>query len=154
MTKSIHWLIAMTFLIFAFVGCSNGSGLDDLLGEYNSNFTMPNTQTQRDYTEPGDDEFDPSKMLLENYFVIDTGCFVVAGPMNCLSYNWKIAKTSELGTELPVHLIGDLNTSSREFAVYIPRSGLDVGSYRLTLTIVSQDGKEYTDTCRLVVYTE
>lgn len=150
--KKSNWLIIVTFLIFSLVGCSNGVTIDDMLADYNKNFSTPNTQTDREYKNPDDEDFDPSKMLLENYFVVENGSFVVAGPEGCESYNWKITTTAELGKILKVKMVGNLTQSSREFAFYAPTSGLKVDSYQLTLTIVTKGGKEYSDTCRLVIY--
>lgn len=102
---------------------------------------------------PGEPGFDPIKMLREEYFVWEDSTLILAGPpKNVITYRWEVFDPEDDFEQVTVNTI-DGTVKGQYFRIYLPQSKLKIEhTYKLTLTIKSTGGVEYTDTCSIVVY--
>ncbi len=153
-------IVLFIFLSFLLASCS--SSIDSIISDYNSGFdTEVSVKKSTSSLSPGDDGFTADDMLKETYFVSSTATLNLYGPQNCASYKWnllQIEQVSELNLTYSVEravsysLSNGSSETSRAFILYIPASGLETGTYKLTLTVTDKEGNEYSDNCRIVVY--
>ena len=124
-----------------------------MLDDYNDNFT-PN----HEFTAPcpGDMDFDEKDMLMTEYYVSSDDTLNLFGPYNSNSYEWILTDPGNLEDpegEVEYELFGGYTKYQREYVVYIPDSGLEIGkTYKLTLTVTDKEGVKYSDSCGLVIY--
>ena len=150
------------FIIFSFFFASCSNSIDSIISDYNSDFdTEVTVKKSTSSLSPGDDGFCADDMLKETYFVSSTATLNLYAPKNCASYKWKllqIEQVTELNLTYSVEravsysLSNGSTEASRAFILYIPTSGLERGTYKLTLTVTDKEGDEYSDNCRIVVY--
>ncbi len=158
--KKFVLVLFFSFLGGLFSSCSNS--IDSLVSDYNSDFDTDVTVTKSSSAlSPGDDGFSADNMLKETYFVNSTATLNLYAPVNCSTYKWKllqIEQVTELNLTYSVEravsysLSNGSSETSRAFILYIPTSGLEAGTYKLTLTVTDKEGNEYSDNCRIVVY--
>ena len=132
---------ALLFLLgMIFTGCSDS--INTMLEEYNGNFTVLNTE----YIEPcpGDEDFDESKMLFEEYCVSYDDTLTLAAPKKCSAYKWILTDPDNYYAEItPVYFNGGTNTE-RIYSMYIEKSGLKCGkTYRLLLAVFGEQTKKW-----------
>lgn len=149
-------------IIFSFLLASCSDSIDSIISDYNSDFdTEVTVKKSTSALSPGDDGFCADDMLKETYFVSSTATLNLYAPKNCASYKWKllqIEQVTELNLTYSVEravsysLSNGSTEASRAFILYIPTSGLEIGTYKLTLTVTDKEGDEYRDNCRIVVY--
>lgn len=158
------FVLCLTFAT-AFAGCS--TSLDDMMDNYNSNFTSnDNYTTTTAGIAPGEAGFAEGAMLSEKYFVRSDGTLCLYAPPRCSSYQWKITKleevtttgqggipiTSTIETSISCNLSNGTSMTTRAFSLYVPTSNLEVGTYRLKLTVKDKEGISYEDTCTVIIY--
>lgn len=148
---------------------SCGNSVEDMVGEYNGAFTPTYTVLTESAEEeeiplsPGDEGFDPEKMLREVYSIQADSTLILAGPpKNVYSYDWMVYgpisvtldENITYGEDKIVSVKpfkGTLNDQT--FVIYVPQSGLEVdNTYKVTLRIVTQGGVFYKDSCSVVIY--
>ena len=150
------------YIFFSLLFASCSDSIDSILSDYNSDFdTEVSVKKSGSSLSPGDDGFCADEMLKETYFVSRTATLNLYGPKNCSSYKWKllqIEQVTELNLTYSVEravsysLSNGSTEASRAFILYIPTSGLERGTYKLTLAVTDKEGNEYSDNCRIVVY--
>lgn len=161
-------IFSILIIFSIFESCSND--IDAMIDDYNSNFNKQSNSTVNDVgfssLSPGDDGFDEAAMLEEKYDVRSDGTLNLYAPPKCASYKWsmtEIKKTTTTGlygttitsaTESSVSftLSNGSSSTSRAFILYVPTSGLSVGTYRISLSVTDEEGTEYKDSCILVIY--
>lgn len=122
---------ALLFLLgMIFTGCSDS--INTMLEEYNGNFTVVDTE----YTSPcpGDEDFDESRMLFEEYFVAYDDTLTLAAPKKCNAYIWTLTDPDNSNNVITPKLFSGSTTRTRTYSMYISESGLEYGkTYRLLL---------------------
>ena len=133
------------------MGCSNSFGT--MLDDYNSHFTI-NDKGGNGQPSPGDADFVANMMLYSTYCVSSEDTLNLSAPYNCNRYSWVVTKfDDETETPVEINYFNGTSGTTRDFATYIPESGLEVGkTYKLTLTIEDMEGSIYSDICELVIY--
>ena len=159
----VDWAIKMKLLfvilmfLALFFSCSNS--LDDMVDDYNGGFTKDNTETEEDSAEetlyPGDDGYDQTEMLFEQYFLASDetlNLFAPSSKKSATEYSWTLTQPSDTskGSNFAVLFQGTTYTS-RRFVLYVPESTLEEGTYKLVLTVETA-GKSYTDSCAIIIY--
>lgn len=141
-------ILSLSIICIVLSSCLNG--MDSLMDNYNSNFAVSSIKTD-DSKQPGDEGFDETTMLRQNYFVYSDATLSLAAPYGCDKYEWTIVDFST-GLELDVVTYGNSSKTSRKFVTYVPDSPWVIGrTYKLTLTVKKED-VEYTDSCEVVIY--
>lgn len=150
MKKILHFLtLCLIIFLGFFAGCYNGS--DSLYESYNKQFTVAEKTVSQEDLVPGDDGFDETLMLRQNYFVYSDATLSLAAPYGCDKYEWSVVDLST-GLELDVVTYGNSSRTSRKFVTYVPDSPWVIGTtYKLTLKVKKED-VEYTDSCEVVIY--
>lgn len=165
MKKFLTLLLALLCTFFA--ACSNS--VDDMVDEYNGNFEDETKNYKAYGLSPGDIGFSEEYMLYSKYSVRSDGTLILCAPKNCASYKWELYKLTEKSTtyltsvgeyvvkkteEEQVELILSNGTTSttKLFNLYVPESKLEIGSYKLKLTVTDEEKNEYKDSCSLVIY--
>ncbi len=154
------YVFLILILALSFVSCANSVG--SMLSDYNSGFSSDvSVKKSSAALSPGDDGFNADNMLRPTYFVASDATLNLYGPEKCASYKWKllqIAQVTSLNLTYSVEksvaysLSNGSSETSRAFVLYVPSSGLETGTYKLTLTVTDKEGKEYSDNCKIVVY--
>ena len=145
-----------------------------MLEDYNSHFVPATNWTNTKY--PGEQGFDETRMLDEQYSVSSDGTITLAAPFNCKSYEWRFYKTynnivrdgtlttnSFKPTEIEditskLFFYNGSGNDKREFIVYIPSSRITVGDYMgpgtyvLKLSVVGNNDQTYSDWCKIIVF--
>ena len=149
--KKILRYFNLCYIIFfgLFVSCYNSS--QSLYESYNKKFGVAEKIVSQEDLSPGDEGFDETLMLRQNYFVYSDATLSLAAPYNCDTYDWSIVDLST-GLELDVVTYGNSSRTSRTFVTYVPDSPWVIGTtYKLTLVVKKED-VEYTDSCEVVIY--
>lgn len=168
MKRASAFVLIFSFLFLLLASGCNQS-VDDMLDGYNGGFSPVYTVLEQDEKEeeiplsPGDDGFDPEKMLREVYSIQADSTLILAGPPNNVySYDWMVYGPISVslddnitnGEDNIVNVRpfkGTLNDQT--FVIYVPQSGLEVNNtYKVTLRIVTQGGVFYKDSCSVVIY--
>ncbi len=154
------YVFLILILTVSFVSCANS--VNSMLSDYNSGFSSDvSVKKSSAALSPGDDGFNADNMLCPTYFVASDATLNLYGPEKCASYKWKllqIAQVTKLNLtysfekSVAYSLSNGSSEVSRAFILYIPSSGLETGTYKLTLTVTDKEGKEYSDNCKIVVY--
>jgi len=150
--RKLKFSLYVTLLSLLFINCK--TSVDTMISDYNQNFETP-TSSKSDESSllPGDMNFDQNQMLKNEYYIYEDASFVVSGPASCSSYEWIIIDVSDTN-QTPIAVVTRPGSSltSKNFAIYVPESGLETGhTYKLTLTVMS-GGKAYKDSCGLIIY--
>ena len=145
----------LIFTIFFLITACKQS-VSSLIDDYNSNFS--------EYEEvleapcPGDDDFKPGDMLDDEYFVWEDSTLNLCAPNKCTKYSWIITDPED-DSVIPIHhyMYASNNYTDewtlQDFYISIPDSGLKTDKvYKLTLTVLSEEGDSYTDTAAIVIY--
>ncbi|WP_191015850.1 hypothetical protein [Treponema zioleckii] len=136
------------FLIAILYLASCGNSLDDMLDNYNKNFSGGGSEVSKSEIEPVIDE---KELLLDSYVVSQIATLNLAAPYSFSDYKWVVQDADTLET-IEVNTDFDTTDSTRKFILYIPTSNLKAQkSYRLCLNL--NDG-EYTDAATLAVYND
>lgn len=148
--KKSAWILTLLISLLISSSCSNT--LQDMLDQYNGNFMTYEIKTVRKKApSPGDFDFRAEDMLVDEYFVYEDGTLNLAAPDNCITYKWVMTDPVHDDTVLlPLNL--ERSYVERTYTMYIPDSGLQPGTYKLTLTVMSNKGGVYTDSCGVIVY--
>lgn len=154
--KKLLTSLLLTLLIFLLTTACKQS-MNTLLDDYNSNFKVYEEVIEAPC--PGDPDFLPAEMLQDEYFVWDDSTLNLCAPNNCGKYSWIISDPDNDYKKVPVHHYMQSDESFFEewekqtFYINIPDSGLEAGKvYKLTLTVSSEGGDEYTDNAVIVIY--
>lgn len=153
-----------SFFLIPFSSCSNS--IDDLVESYNSKYQQGmGGYDSASGIAPGEEGFAAEKMLASKYFIRSDGTLNLYAPPRCESYKWSLSKIEtetkigvfgnpvDVKVEKEVSLsLSNASTSSRGFVLYVPTSSVEIGTYKLSLTVTDKEGTEYTDSCVLVVY--
>lgn len=133
-----------------------------MLDDYNSHF-MPAEDEIPD-PKPGDEGFEPSRMLRDKYDIYDNETLNLFGPNDCASYSWTIknpfikheiddnGNTITYDVGKPVELDfsnSDYNAKSQRFVLIPSKHGLDLGVYILELAVTDSSNNVYKDSCKL-----
>lgn len=132
--------VLLFLLGIIFTGCSDS--INTMLEEYNGNFTVVDTE----YTSPcpGDEDFDESKMLFEEYVVSYTDTLTLAAPKRCNSYRWHIYDPENGYQEITPKLFNGGTNTHRIYSMYIEESGLECGkTYRLLLAVYGESTRKW-----------
>ena len=145
-----------------------------MLEDYNSHFTPGTDWSKIKY--PGDEGFDETKMLDDQYSVSSDGTITLAAPFNCKSYEWHFYKTLNTVTIGVSFTTNDFKATEleditdklfycnsswkdkREFIVYVPKSQLSPkeylgpGTYVLKLSVVGKNDLTYSDWCKVIIF--
>ena len=135
-----------TVLALCLLVCACSDDYDELIDEYNENFTVVEKDSQ--YLSVEDDDFDASAMLKEMYDVSNrsTTTLTIIAPQNGKSHSWLVS-LAESGES--VTLTG-VDMASQTFSVYLPDSPLVAQTmYIIALSVTSSTGKVYSDTAKL-----
>lgn len=158
MIKKILLIITSTLLLSLIISCD--TSIDNIIEDYNSNFTPDPDMIKTSGPSPGEDDFTEDVMLENEYFIWDDSIFILAAPEFCVEYSWIITDPDDsTNTPVPVHQYGEPETlfhqiwKGRDFCINIIDSGLITNKvYKLTLKAISKEGHVYQDTAALVVY--
>ncbi len=156
---SAAFVPALIFAVFSVFSCTD---INSMLENYNTNYTSEiKAEKPTSGLAPGDEGFDEEDMLQGEYFVASVGTLVLYAPKNCASYKWSLKQQVEISVNSNIvyseksvsfALSNGSTDISRAFVMYIPDSGLETGTYKLSLTVTDKEGKSYTDTCSIVIY--
>lgn len=152
--KKIPLLLSEVCIIILLISCGQffGNNEGEIIEEYTSGFTQQTTEVST--SSPGDTNFDASKMLEDYYIVASNATLVLTAP-SASSYTWTFmnADNTEELTSGVNFLIGH-HSRAQTIMIYMEDAGiLEAGNtYRLTLTIKTAGGAEYTDSCGIVIY--
>ena len=151
--------VVAIFSIFLVALCSCGNSVQDMVDQYNEGFTTAYTtvsnQEEEEVLEPGDEGFNQRNLLFDSYTVYDVGTLNLSAPTSCKSFSWVLTDPSVRNGDDVVRVTFFDGTSTterrtREYVVYIPDSGLEIGhTYFLTLTVVGKDGRTYSDLAQI-----
>lgn len=133
-----------------FTGCSDS--INTMLEEYNDNFEKKVSWYSE--PQPGDPDFNERNMLFDEYGVTSEDTLNLSAPGNCNEYTWTMEDPDEDYAVVTVNHYGVSNNKSKDYAVYIPTSGLKCGkTYRLHLWVRGKtDNKEYNDWAAIIIY--
>lgn len=152
-------------LFTLFFSCSNS--IDDLVENYNSKYQQGTSgYDSANGLAPGEEGFVAEEMLASKYFIRSDGTLNLYAPPRCESYKWSLSKIEietaigvlgdpvdiKLEKEVSFNLSNGSTSSSRGFVLYVPTSSVEIGTYKLSLTVTDKEGTEYTDSCVLIVY--
>ena len=136
-------LIYFVTILFALFICSCSGGMQEMLDDYNSNFTP----YEEENLLPGQDGFEEESMLALIYHVPSSATLCLIAPeLPDAKYEWKI--TTKDNEEI-ITIIGS------RLVLYIPNYEIKPGTYWLTLTVkIGQGGEEqiFTDSSELVIF--
>lgn len=139
MKKLIYFLT----IIFALFICSCSGGMQEMLDDYNSNFTP----YEEENLLPGQEGFEEESMLALIYHVPSSATLCLIAPeLPDAKYEWKI--TTKNDDEI-------MTINGSKLILYIPNYEIKTGTYWLTLTVkIGQGGEEqiFTDSCELVIF--
>ncbi|WP_294431575.1 hypothetical protein [uncultured Treponema sp.] len=140
-----------------------------MLGEYNGGFregyaSVADSKITTRPLEPGDEGWNESMLLYEEYFLYDDAMLILATPKGCSNIAWTFYDPDNDFNRVPVlirtgtdsngnitYFKGSIYTGEH-LTLYVPESGLTgPKTYQLQLTIV-KGGNTYTDNCGIVVY--
>lgn len=140
--QSFLFILLLISTTTMFGSCSNN--LQKMMDDYNQNFEPAEDEVLPPC--PGDDDFDQTKMLFPTYQVCTDGTINLAGPYKCSKYSWVLQDKN--GKEL-------IKDSNRSFIHYLPKefnNTITAGSYRITLTVIGDDGNTYSDSALMILY--
>ncbi len=159
--KKVKFILKILFVFHSLFILSCSDSISSVLTDYNSDFKQEPTITipQTDLS-PDDANFVSSNMLANKYFVPTNGTLNLYAPSTSQTYKWNLLELEETGEtvqkteerQISYNLSNGSTDSSRAFILYIPTSLLTVGTYKLTLTITNKEGKEFSDSCSIIVY--
>ena len=150
--------------LLSLAACSNSTS--SVMQSYDSKFPVKSDGDDDTY-KPGIGEvgFDASQMLDDEYFKSSDGTLQLRGPRNGAFYKWELWLQTrvwkdgfEVEPELTLVTLPSVcfqngsSDSTEYYIVYIPFSGLDPGSYVISLTATSKGGTKYTDSAALIIY--
>lgn len=162
--NKIIFMLAISIFLAITTSCYDvNSALESYNGKYQQGIYGTEVYSGIGPVEEG---FDETKMLAEKYTVSDDATLCLSAPPRCASHLWSIKKVTETTTigllgqsvsttseeDIKCTLSNGSSMTTKDFTCYIPNSGLDVGSYRIMLTVTDEEGNEYSDKCLLVVY--
>lgn len=140
--------------MFAFTSCGSffENDVDEMIDSYNTGFITSTSSNSG--SNPGDDDFNADDMLKDYYIVSSNSTFILTAP-SADSYKWTF-KSEDNKEDLTndVKFMTGYHSWTKTIMIYMPSAGsLKAGNtYRLTLTIKTTGGAEYTDSCGLVIY--
>lgn len=158
MKKASAFVLSLSVLVLVLLSACNNS-VEDMLDDYNGKFAKKymilTGQTDREEVppSPGEIDFEEGKMLRDEYYMWEDSTLILAGPpKNVSAYRWTVYDPEDNFKIVDIQTVnGSLTTA--DFVIYRPYSTLEVEhTYKLTLTIRSTGGVEYSDTCAIVVY--
>lgn len=148
--KSLVWFIISALMCITLLGGCNLS-FDTMLDSYNEQFLA--VEEEKRIPIPGDTDFVPEQMLKEKYIVADNATLNLAGPKGATSYLWQIYSLED-NSEIS-YFKAKGTTTSINFVIYIANSPLKAGkAYKLTLTVGDGFGRKYSDTTKLIIYSD
>ena len=116
-------LIYFVTIIFALFSCSCSGGMQEMLDDYNSNFTP----YEEENLLPGQDGFKEDSMLALIYHVPSTSTLCLIAPeLPDAKYEWKM--TTKNNEEI-------MTINGSRLVLYIPNYEIKPGTYWLTLNV-------------------
>lgn len=152
--KKIIRLLSEVCITILLASCGQffGNDEDEIISSYNTGFAQQATEVST--SNPGNANFDASKMLEDYYIVASNATLILTAP-SASSYTWTFmnADNTENLTSGVNFLMGH-HSNAQTIMIYMKDAGiLKAGNtYRLTLTIKTTGGAEYTDSCGIVIY--
>lgn len=155
MKKTFVKIFFTTIFSISLFSCNTSMG--SVVDDYNSNFIIDySNSTTSDMLSPGDEGFNPSMMLKDEYFVGSDSTLNIFAPTKSHSQEWMVMDplTDE---PIPVKLFGNnyeqYVATGKVFSINARDCGLEEGrTYKLQLKVTDQGGLRYTDVCAIVVY--
>ncbi len=158
-----YGLIVFGILLFCVTACSNST--TDVMSSYDEKFPVKKDASSDDYKPGiGEEGFEESKMLEDEYFKSSDGTLQLRAPGNAAFYKWELYLQTPVEYDgaieyektlmtLPAICFQNGSSATTEYyIVYIPFSGLNPGSYVISLTATSKGGQKYTDKAALIIY--
>lgn len=152
--KKILCLLSEICIIILLASCGQfyGNDEDEIVDSYNTGFEAAASSSST--SNPGDSDFDASTMLEDYYIVASNATLVLTAP-SASTYSWIF-----MDADNAENLTGDVkfltgyHSRAQTIMIYMEDAGvLKAGNtYRLTLTIKTTGGAEYTDSCGIVIY--
>ena len=157
---NFRYLASVLVVLFAVFTTSCMNSIDQMLEDYNSNFIKAHKLP----IEPGDEGFDESDLLLEEYTVATDASLTINAPKTCYTYTWEIYKVEFLSESVGGYWIEDakkvlisfpgkysltdqtLSFAIKEVSDFVP------GTYEIRLAVVGRNGVRYKDAATLVIY--
>lgn len=161
--KRVSAFVLILSILFCVCTFSCNNSVDDMLEDYNGGFKkgyvkLKEKQDESDEVlQPGDEGFDQTKMLRDEYFLGWDSTLNLYAPETAERFQWYISDPDD-SDNTPVNfkpcgsdfIVSEITT--RRFSLYAEDSELEDGTtYKLTLN-VWKGGKRYWDVCSLVVY--
>lgn len=161
MKRASAFVLIFSFLFLLLASGCNQS-VDDMLDGYNGGFndgyvTVGNSDETEYTLEPDDPGYDQTRLLFDYYTVFDIGTLNLCAPSGCKEFKWIVTDPSAEDELAPVPITYlDQSTSSyratKDFVVYIPTSGLEVGhTYKITLIVKGKKDGVFTDNAQLFI---
>lgn len=158
----ISYIYKTLFSLFLVGILSSCGGMEELVDDYNSTFGKQHANlvviddNGTEILSPGDEGFDPSKILRDQYVIDTETLFQVGAPIRCKKWIWSIIDISgNLMRFLPydTDATGPADTyNKRVIRLYIPFSQLQPGNYRIKIVITGLDDVDYTDSASFIIY--
>ena len=160
--------LCLMLLAVALSGCNHS--IDDMVDSYNTQFTVGYASVSDSYSpttalKPNDEGWDESMLLYDEYFMYDDGMLILAAPDNCPSATWRFFDPDDEYSLVTVTLRTGTDSNGNityfkgaiyagdTLTMYVPESGLTgPKTYQLQLSVISEGGNTYTDSCGIVVY--
>ena len=143
---------ALLLFLLGMIITSCSDSINTMLEEYNGNFTVETTEYKAPC--PGDEDFDESRMLFDEYIVASDDTLTLAAPKKCNIYKWTLQDPASKNEEVKPVLFGGMSNTERIYSFYVDRSGLKTGkTYRLLLAVYGEATKQWHyDAAAVVVY--
>lgn len=159
-SRNIKALITSLLCLLFLISCS--TDVNTMINDYNTHYTKDTSKEDevQKSPQPGDADFTEDQLLQDEYFVWEDATLNLAAPETSAEVFWRIYDPDD-PTETPLffHLYGhplgsDYDVwNEKTLAIKIPDSKLEIDKvYKLTLQIVSKEGKRYSDSAALVIY--
>lgn len=123
---------------------------DTMMDSFNKKFSPTSTSKIKETPSVKDEDFDPHSMLSQEiYRVPSHSLLVLQGPSDCLSYKWtaKVPKTGYVNVIVDT-VIGEEKVLSYQMPGVFRYAVDNV----LVLTVIGENGVEYTDKANIVLY--
>ncbi len=159
-SRSIKVLTSLLLLLIFLISCS--TDVNTMINDYNTHYTEDTSKADevQKAPQPGDPDFTEDQLLDNEYFVWEDATLNLAAPESSAEVYWQIYDPDDT-TETPLffHLFGQAAGNTQDvwkgktLTIKILDSELEIDKvYKLTLQIVSKEGKRYSDSAALVIY--
>lgn len=151
---------AICYILFLLIFVTGCNTVDDLVDDYNSTFKIDNgSKILVDNAGgivlcPGDEGFDPSLILRDQYVIPNDALLQLGAPLKCSKYEWTITNKAGTRVNFTCYEASASVTAYTErlLRIYIPYSHIQCGTYRLKIAITGDNGVDYEDTADLIIY--